>query len=331
MEEERELLICNSNMFVPYVLSECLSNKRKQFVVASDTSNIIQFINSLNLANITILEYTSGTIKTIMEEKKKIKTFLSKNNITRVVFYHTEFGGLANWLLLILAKREVRIEYHKVFDRIPYPKAKWYQGLKIKVKQLFYFNYMPMVLNNGTRIFPSLPDDFYNKIKAITIPASYDDQKVKERVKLLIDDLGIKAKTLLVSGSVVEMGYVSDKEYTQVTDNLINIIGSDNVALKVHPRFNDIFGKELSLSEIPKYIPANVMLDVFDTYIGYSSTLLVEAAQKGKKVISTLLFMRPLNIESQQMWHNFLESRLNGKGIIYYPKSIEELMQYFKL
>lgn len=47
--EERELIICNSNMFVPYVMTECLKNKTKRYVVASDTPNINQFLSCLIL------------------------------------------------------------------------------------------------------------------------------------------------------------------------------------------------------------------------------------------------------------------------------------------
>lgn len=47
--EERELLICNSNMFVPYVMTECLKNKNKRYIVASDTPNINQFLSCLIL------------------------------------------------------------------------------------------------------------------------------------------------------------------------------------------------------------------------------------------------------------------------------------------
>lgn len=93
----------------------------------------------------------------------------------------------------------------------------------------------------------------------------------------------------------------------------------------MHPRFDDMIGKEQELNELPKFIPGNVILDAFDIYIGYFSTLLVEAAQNGKKVISTLYLMKPQNEASQQRFYEYLENRLNGKGVIYFPKTIEEL------
>lgn len=135
--EERELLICNSNMFVPYVMTECLKNRNTRYIVASDTPNINQFFELLNFDNVVQLKYSTGKISVIYKEKKKMKSFFANYRITKVVFYHAEFGELANWLLLKFAKKGVCIEYHKVFDSIPVPKAKLYQGLKIKLKQWF--------------------------------------------------------------------------------------------------------------------------------------------------------------------------------------------------
>ena len=123
--EERELIICNSNMFVPYVMTECLKNKTKRYVVASDTPNINQFFELFNFDNVIQLAYSTGKVSVIYKEKKKMKSFLANYRITKVVFYHAEFGELANWLLLKFAKKGGSIEYHKLFDSIPVPEAKF--------------------------------------------------------------------------------------------------------------------------------------------------------------------------------------------------------------
>ena len=83
-------------------------------------------------------------------------------------------------------------------------------------------------------------------------------------------------------------------------------------------------GKYIDVYNANTFNGTNVILDAFDIYIGYFSTLLVEAAQNGKKVISTLYLMKPQNEASQQRFYEYLENRLNGKGIIYFPKTIEE-------
>ncbi len=47
MREIEALLICNSNMFVPTVLTEVLTNTEKKYIIISDTDNIRQFFNFL--------------------------------------------------------------------------------------------------------------------------------------------------------------------------------------------------------------------------------------------------------------------------------------------
>lgn len=323
--EERELLICNSNMFVPYVMTECLKNRNTRYIVASDTPNINQFFELLNFDNVVQLKYSTGKISVIYKEKKKMKSFFANYRITKVVFYHAEFGELANWLLLKFAKKGVCIEYHKVFDSIPVPKAKLYQGLKIKLKQWFCFDYIPDVLDDGTNLFPSLPDSFFKRIKAVRVDSVVDRSIICNTVKGLNEKLNIKGDVLFISGSVVAENIVSKEDYEKNINAIIDFIGTDNATIKMHPRFDDMIGKEQELNELPKFIPGNVILDAFDIYIGYFSTLLVEAAQNGKKVISTLYLMKPQNEASQQRFYEYLENRLNGKGVIYFPKTIEEL------
>lgn len=323
--EERELLICNSNMFVPYVMTECLKNRNTRYIVASDTPNINQFFELLNFDNVVQLKYSTGKISVIYKEKKKMKSFFANYRITKVVFYHAEFGELANWLLLKFAKKGVCIEYHKVFDSISVPKAKWYQGLKIRMKQWLCFNYFPDVLDDGTNLFPSLPNSFFKRLKAVSIESKIDRALIYNAAKGLNDKLNIKGNVLLVSGSVVADNLVSKEDYENIINEIIDFVGTENATIKMHPRFDDMIGKEQELNEMPKYIPGNVIIDAFDIYIGYFSTLLVEAAQNGKKVISTLYLMKPQNEASQQRFYEYLENRLNGKGVIYFPKTIEEL------
>lgn len=328
--QNRDLLICNSNMFVPYTMTECLENRDKRYIVATDTANIIRFFELLNLENVELVSYTTGRVHVVRMEKKKLKSFLSNYKVNRMVFYHAEFGELANWLLVRYAKRGTRIEYHKLYDSIPTPKAKWYKGLKVQLKQWLCFDYWADVLDDGTRLFPSLPQGFYRKIHAEIMPVRSDMRLVTSCVEEVVNGIGVKGKVLLVSGSIVDGESVSEAEYTSKVNAIVDIIGVDNLSVKLHPRFSDIYGKEKELTEIPKYIPGNVMLDLFDTYIGHSSTLLVEAAQAGKKVISTLLLMTPVNEYTRQKTYDSQEQRLGGRGRIYYPKTLDEFREVYE-
>lgn len=180
-------------------------------------------------------------------------------------------------------------------------------------------------MDDGTNLFPSLPDSFFKRIKAVRVDSVVDRSIICNTVKGLNEKLNIKGDVLFISGSVVAENIVSKEDYEKNINAIIDFIGTDNATIKMHPRFDDMIGKEQELNELPKFIPGNVILDAFDIYIGYFSTLLVEAAQNGKKVISTLYLMKPQNEASQQRFYEYLENRLNGKGVIYFPKTIEEL------
>lgn len=68
-------------------------------------------------------------------------------------------------------------------------------------------------------------------------------------------------------------------------------------------------------------------MDSFDVFIGYWSTGLVEAAKKGKVVISTLDIMPQLQKGRIEVERKVLLDKLEGKGIIYFPKNLQELFK----
>ena len=251
---KKTLLICNSNMFIPYVLTELLEHKDKEYIIISDIGNIIDFINELNIGNIITFKYEIGRVFTFFIEKHRIKAFLSNYIIEKVVFYHAEFGGFANWLLLKFAKSNVRIEYCKIFESIPMPEVKWYNGWRLKIREFIYYNYFPIILDDGIRYFPSLPCSFFRKIKAINIKTNINYHLINDLLKCYIQKLNIDCKILLLSGFVVYDNIVTKNEYINKINNIIDVIGKENLCLKLHPRYNDLHGVEQELKQIPQNI-----------------------------------------------------------------------------
>lgn len=324
------LLICNSNMFVPTVLTEVLSHPEKQYLVASDTKNICTFFRETNIENVSFVCYSRprenyGKFSIFLPRKWFVRELLEKE-IDEVVFFHTEFGGIINWLILYLSRKGVPVKFCRVFDRLPYPKAKLkFRTFKVWLNTILDTHVSMEMLDDGNRIFPSIPKHFYQNVKAMGITMPVDYMLIGKAIGDMLKKYSLAGRFVLLNGTVVSVGLVAKRVYEECINKVIGLLGVENVVSKCHPRFSSFYGDENKLKQIPSYIPANLILRNFDCYIGYESTLLVEAAMAGKISISLLELMSPIKEESKIQIHALFESRLDGRGIILFPKTLEEL------
>lgn len=318
------MLVCNSNMFVPTVLTEVLSYPQNSYLVISDTKNIVSFFNFLNLCNVDFIDYDGlERGKNFIRGKRKLLSLIDLYDIEQVVFFHAEFGEMANWLIKRLSKF-TPIKYCKIYDKMPLPPYKsFFKAMKIKIKQKVFWGMDVNILDRG-RPIPSLPDSFFSQICAEIIEMPIDRNLISDYMSQKLSCFKNHGKIVLLTGTVVKVGLCPPKEYEQLINQVLDLLGIENTVSKCHPRFSDMYGREKLLQQIPSYIPGNVLIDNYDYYIGFESTLLVEAAVAGKKSVS-LINLLPLTNEAKQRWHDFLDSRLQGKGTICYPQSIEEL------
>ena len=319
----KSLLICNSNLFIPTVLTEVLSHPQEHYLIISDIENIHRFFNFLVLTNIDYVEYGIKGHFDFIKEKRKLFSKVIHYNIGRVVFFHAEYGDMANWLIMKLSKT-IPICYCKIYDSIPaHHSRKLWKTLKIKLREWIYWGIDMDVLDH-TSVFPSIPQKFYNSVKASIVTMPVDMTLVTRYVASKIKDENLYADYVLLTGTVVATGKADAITYERLTNNIIDVFGIEKTVSKCHPRFKDLYGKEKELKQIPAYIPGNVLIENYACYVGFESTLLVEAAIAGKKSIS-LIDMLPLSVEARQSIHVFFTSRLQGKGQILYPQSLEEL------
>lgn len=325
----KKILICNSNMFVPYVLSEVLENTDREYLILTDTANIAKFYREINLPNAVLFSYSDCSLSNFRKERSRLKSFIDQQEVVSVTFFHAEFGNLANWLLIYLSKKGIRVNYCKIYDSIPMPHVGWfdYKAFKTRVREWLFYGYFADVIDDGTRYFPSLPDSFFSKIGAKEITYTPNKQEINKFTKSYINRLGSTGDIMLLCGSTVHDSLVEANHYTECINEIIDRIGPERLCVKQHPRYEDLHGREHDLMEIPSYFPGNVIIDPFEIFIGHSSTLLVEAAQQGKKVISYLFLMDCKSKDTQSNLYNFLENRLAGKGMIHYPRTIDELVE----
>lgn len=320
----KALLICNSNMFIPTVLSEVLSNPNEQYLVISDTENITRFFHFVAIPNVDYYEYSSRGKLHVFTDKRNLIREIARYEIDKLVFFHAEFGGMANWLIKTLSK-SISIEYCKLYDSIPAPHSrKMLSVIKMKVMGYFYWGVNMDILQYATSLIPSLPNSFFSDIKAKKVLMTINKELVGQTVLSRLNNFHLSGRYVLLTGTVVHDGYYSKEDYTNFVNLLISAIGVDNVISKCHPRYTELYGLEQQLPQIPSFIPGNVFIDNYEYYIGFESTLLVEAAVAGKKAISLIDWFSPSNNAAKQI-HAFFDSRLHDKGIIYYPKSLNEL------
>ena len=86
---------------------------------------------------------------------------------------------------------------------------------------------------------------------------------------------------------------------------------------------------EKALAEVPSFIPANLLIYNFKIVIGYNSATLFEAANKSCKVIS-LLYLLSKNTFTVKYYKNYLDKNLKVNKKIFYPKTYEQFINYFK-
>ena len=326
MQKIEALLVCNSNMFVPTVLTEVLSNTDKKYIVISDTVSITRFFDFLAIPNVIYREYGVKRRFDFVLEKRKLLTFVNQYEISKLVFFHAEFGEMANWLISKLSKKRIPIKYCKLYDSIPSIKAPLSLcAMKILLRQyLFWGQKMDIMLYDAP--FPSIPKSFFQKNAVETIEMPINSELIDFHLKDRLNLFGVKGKYILLTGTAVHNGWYKESEYTTFINELIETLGVKNVVSKCHPRYTDLYGLENELQQVPSFIPGNVLFSCFDYFIGLESTLLVEAAQAGKVSVSYLDWLCPIQ-SRRDIQHAFFENRLQGKGNICFPKSMEEFVQ----
>ena len=329
MQNSYTALICNSNLFVPYVLSEVLEHGDNHYLIMSDVENLVCFFSEMKLPNAMVLRYAQPTWSTLLHARREILARTGKYNIRKVIFFHTEFGGIVNWFLQRISKH-VEICYCNVFNNLPYPKARGLAAWKYWLVYRIVFGSDMDILQAPSRFCHSVPERFYKKIGATPVKIEVDQETINNRFRQCFPEIGSEAKVVLLTGSTVAMGYVEKSEYIEKTDALIEALGIQNCVAKCHPRFNDVFSKELELPAIPSYIPGNLVIGNYDVFIGNHSTLLAEAAIAGKLAISLLDYYHPVNILQPSTFKTFLQDRLGGRGTIHYPKTVDEITELIK-
>jgi hypothetical protein len=317
-------------MFIPSVLTEVLDKPEESFLVLSDIKSIQQFFVYLNIPNVIFKVYgwdkRKDGIFALRKKKKEIIHYLSEYDIKELVFFHTEYGDMANWLIDKLSKK-IYVKFCKIYDRVPSVIA----PISLRSLKLKLVNYLlwgqNMDICKAPYLFPALPASYYKKIKSETIYLPVRQNVISAYVNKKLQEFDFSGKYILLTGTAVQNNWYEEKEYTDFIDGLITTIGKEKVVSKCHPRYNGLYGIEKELQQVPSFIPGNLLLNCYEIFIGIESTLLVEAALAGKKSISIIDWLKS-DKQKVKAQHDFFDNRLGGKGVIFFPKNSEEFIDF---
>ncbi len=333
MEAENTMftaLVCNSNMFVPLVLTEILTHEDKDFLVLSDIDNLVRFFKEIQLPNVKVIKYHHATWKTVSPRKRELLDSTVGFNISRIIFFHSEYGGIINWYLQIMAKN-TDIYYCEVYGIQPLQRAYSFRAFKDWLREYLFYGVIVRMLENEPKPDPVLPPSFYKKIDAKPYKIKVNYELINQVLLDKYPQFRYNAKILILTGSTVVERYVEEDEYRKKMNALIEAIGPQKCVEKCHPRFDDLYGLEKELPAVPSYIPGNLVIGQFDVFIGNHSTLLVEAAIAGKVAISLVDYLKHIHEDHIKLIKDFYTERLQGKGIIYFPKTIEDILSIIRL
>lgn len=320
------LVFCLSSLFIPHTLTLIQGSKNK-VVVYSHEEGVCMFFNALNLDNVEVfyradlkIRQDIYSLKRIREQREEFLSRLIRFNIAEIYFFHSTFGSIENWLIKNFRKR-AQLNHIAVFNDLPFRRRYNLSSIIGVLKGFLIHGILTEPLWNGDEYIYKLPDSFFvkNKVKKLQLTLSDD---FIQNVVLKNFYFG-KRKILFLTGSVVENRQVEESEYIEKVDALIDLIGKENIIAKPHPRYRSQYGREKELDVIPHYVPANVLFYFFDFIVGYSSASLSEGCSFGKKVISTLEFMKPISKEGAFFIREYMVK--NSKhDCICFPHSIQE-------
>ena len=328
-----KVIFCISNLFVPATLTLIEKAESRSVLIYTDQEGIYHFFKVLELDNlilfyrpITYLKKDIRILAKYLKERNVILKQLSSYNPTELYFFHNTFGGIVNWLIRKMSS-DTQVFHIPIFNKLAFVKRYSWSALKGVIISNVINRTEVVPLWTGERYIYQLRDSYYRKINAQTIDIIPNIEYIKKLIekKFNLSD----HKIVLLTGSIVELGLVEEQEYTTKINNLIKTFRKERFIAKPHPRFPNRYGLEKELELIPSYVPANVLFKKYKVFIGYTTTVLTEAANEGLVAISFVDYLEPVNHDRRENYKRYLLKNLNA-GKILFPKSLKGIIENTK-
>ena len=325
-------VFCLSYLSIPVVLT--ITHGQEEFKIITDQKPIADFFKTIfSEEKVMLIERppeAGGIGKLLLplklnKYKQELLEKLGRPKNAVIYFFYNAFGYHVSWWLNQVADGNT-IYYKPDIDM-----SMWETRYTLKsiAKQFWIrvnFSALTIPVWGGSKFFYKVSDSYIkkNKINLLAdIPVEVDF------IKALLDEkfhIGNKKYMLLV-GNTVSDNMVSEEEYTKKNDELISLLKPENVAIKMHPRFNFLYSLEKECHIIPSIVPANIIFGNFEVIIGYSSAALFEAANSGKKAISLVNIFNAISEDTKVNYINYLKGNLLTGATIFFPATVEEVKE----
>lgn len=322
------VVFCLSNLFIPYCIEIIRLNPDRNFVIYTYENNINDFFLQLYSSNTFVSVYfREGDVRhrnfvNFFRIKKDVLQFLLNLKIDNVYFFHNSFANFENYLIKKLSRKS-NIFYCPVFSNINFTFKFNFKTVKdILITYLLYGIPVKSVWS-GAGYVTIVKNSFFASINSTQLNIEIDQNYIKFIIEYSFN-LPKSSDILLLTGSMVELNQIEEKEYIDKINKLINSVDKTRISVKPHPRFPSRFGLENNLNLIPSYIPANVLFSKFSIFIGYSTCVVAEAMDAGLLGISLLEYFHPTSIHRKNVYKKYLQDNCKS-GDIYFPSSVDEL------
>ncbi len=328
-------IFCGSYLSVVDTITAINEEQGECLILSADASIIKLFSELYSPRNVFLLPANKivfskplSVIRSIKGELKKMRELYSRlfqYNPNKIIFSFTGTNGIASWLIMKFS--ETANVYYKPECNTDHLKPGY--NVRIQLKCIFYnclYGRCFAQKKNTWRNFIGVSDRFIKSVKAKPYSTNIDMRHVGEVLSRKYSNLkDVKILVLICDKVNVEDSYYRNK-ISSLLGELVKYVEPSDIALKAHPKNKQTPNINIPQGCIlyPNYLPANLLLLRCHAIISYESAALSEATDIGKKSISLLDMLKPIDERRAVARKNYLAMRTNGS--VRFPKTIDALL-----
>lgn len=335
------IIICTSFLVIPLTLTLIRNNNNNDYLIITHSKvmfnflikffprkKILLFISPKFKKKYFNLINSFKKIKSIIIFKKKIREKLKKFDNSNVYFFFESFAPEMAYSIKYLSKKNNILFMPEMKSKFLYSKT--IPSIKPLIHKIFlkiFYGLDTKLVSGQNKKFILLYSDKYFKsinAKKVRILIDY-----KNLIKFQKKNLKIKNKKILLlcSGESIEQDIINLLKFKKFINQFVSNIDPKNISFKRKNIIDKKYFEENLIEEIPRHLPANMLVYSFKIIIGYHSAVLFEAANKNILSISLLDLLKEKKTEaSANHFKNYLIKNLQRNKKIYFPKTFDEFL-----
>ncbi|MBI5324139.1 MAG: hypothetical protein HZB41_02475 [Ignavibacteriae bacterium] len=331
------VVLIASYVTIPAAMS-LLSETNDDFLILTPDENIYELMSIIyDKTNVKLFEIPTANLNTcnpitlihnirqINNYKKRILQLINSIKDSSVYFDLVIYCDFEFWIIKKLSKQN-KIFYLQgtEYKNIGIDQITLQASIYAILNRMIYHTKLKPCLH-GNDLTLRLTDEYLHDVGALIRKTNIDYKILSTLIKNTFNIQN--GRVLFLCGGVA--GYhVNEQNYIKIIDEIIDYLirkyGEEQIYIKAHPRFHVYLSKENQIKKISPLLPAQLVQDSFDIVIGYTSSTLFETSLCGKKVISLLKMIVPLDKRKVLTYIEFLQTNMDKSNPIYFPETIDE-------